>query len=214
MVRVLVADVGVARERITRVLEQDGRFVVCAAADDAAAAVALALVELPELCLVDAELPGGGLAAAWEITSRLPGSDVVVLTAEARDDDLFEAVRLGAAGYLVKDRSLQWLPVALADVRRGGFAISRGLMRRIVDQLRSGAPRRRSIAGTGAPLTSREWEILDLIGRGLTTRQVAERLTLSPTAVRVHIAAVVRKLGVESRAEAVSVLARRTPASV
>jgi DNA-binding NarL/FixJ family response regulator len=210
MVRVLVADVGVARETIARVLEQDGRFAVCASADDAAAAVASALVELPDLCLVDAELPGGGLAAAWELTSRLPGSDVVVLTAEARDDDLFEAVRIGAAGYLVKDASLQWLPTALADVTRGGFAISRGLMRRIVDQLRSGVPRRRSIAGAGAPLTSREWEILDLIGRGLTTRQVAERLTLSPTAVRVHIAAVVRKLGVQSRAEAVGVLARRT----
>ena len=213
MVRVLVADVGVARETIVRVLQEDARFHVSLTASDAAGAVAAALEELPDLCLVDTALPGGGLAAVWEITSRLPGADVVVLTDAAADEELFEAVRIGAAGYLVKDASLSWLPSALADVRRGGFAISRGLMRRVVDQLRSGVPRRRAIAGPAARLTSREWEILDLIAQGLSTRQVAERLTLSPTAVRVHIAAVVRKLGVTSRAEAIGMLDRRIAAS-
>lgn len=212
MARVLVADVGVAKETTVRVLEQDERFEVCATANDAAGAVAAALAELPDLCLVDTALPGGGLAAVWEITSRLPGAHVVVLTQAASEDELFDAVRIGVAGYLVKDASLSWLPSALIDAHGGGFAISRGLMRSVVDQLRSGVPRRRAIAGGGARLTSREWEILDLIARGLSTRQVADRLTLSPTAVRVHIAAVVRKLGVASRAEAVRLLDRRIAA--
>src|SRR6476469_5399515 len=117
MVRVLVADVGVARETIVRVLQEDARFHVSLTASDAAGAVAAALEELPDLCLVDTALPGGGLAAVWEITSRLPGADVVVLTDAAADEELFEAVRIGAAGYLVKDASLSWLPSALADVR-------------------------------------------------------------------------------------------------
>ena len=195
-----------------RVLGEDARFQVCATANDAADAIAAALADLPDLCLVDTGLPGGGLAAVWEITSRLPGAHVVVLTATASEEELFDAVRIGVAGYLVKDESLAWLPSALIDAHGGGFAISRGLMRSVVDQLRSGVPRRRAVVGGGSRLTSREWEILDLIARGLSTRQVADRLTLSPTAVRVHIAAVVRKLGVASRAEAVRLLDRRVAA--
>jgi DNA-binding NarL/FixJ family response regulator len=74
--------------------------------------------------------------------------------------------------------------------------------------VRTSEPRRRAIVGASSRLTSREWEVLNLIAGGLSTRQVAEQLTLSPTAVRVHIAAVVRKLGVESRSQAIELFTR------
>ena len=78
----------------------------------------------------------------------------------------------------------------------------------VVQRLRTTEPRRRTILGANARLTSREWEVLNLIANGLSTRQAAERLTLSTTAIRVHIASVVRKLGVESRTEAIDLFMR------
>lgn len=202
-----MCDPGVdAGRAITHALSQDGRYEISATAADAAQAVALALAERPDICLVDTLLPGGGLAAAWEIAARLPSARVVMLATEERDADLMEAVRLGASGYLVKDRDLEWLPNTLADVRAGGFALSRRLTTHVVEQLRAGEPRRRAVIAPGVRLTSREWEVMNLIVDGLTTRQVADRLTLSPTAVRVHISAAVRKLGVASRADAIRLL--------
>src|SRR5581483_10000794 len=84
--RVLLADPDAAtRAEVRRLLVDDGRFVVCIEVDDAAAAVAGALALRPDLCLLEVDMPGGGLAAAWEITSRLPAVDVVVLTTSERD---------------------------------------------------------------------------------------------------------------------------------
>jgi len=208
--RVLIGDRDdAARRRTARVLEDSGCFDVCACASDAAGAIAVALAELPDICVIDPALPGGGLAAAWEITSRLPETHVVILTAHESGPELLEAIGIGVSGYLVKDDELDWLPKALLDVGRGSFALPRRLTRHVVQHLRTSAPRRRAIVGPAARLTSREWEVMDLIAGGLTTRQVAEQLTLSPTAVRVHIAAAVRKLGVLSRADAIELFRRR-----
>jgi DNA-binding NarL/FixJ family response regulator len=207
--RVLVADPGeIGRGAVTRVLELDGRFEICGTAGNAAETVAAAVAEQPDICLLETAMPGGGLAAAWELTARLPETRVVVLTARDSDDDLIEALEIGVSGYLIKTGMLGWLPNTLMDVYHGTFALPRRLTDRVVRRLRTSEPRRRAIVGTNSRLTSREWEVLNLIAAGESTRQVAERLTLSPTAVRVHIAAVVRKLGVESRAEAIELLAR------
>jgi DNA-binding NarL/FixJ family response regulator len=207
--RVLIGDHdAAARRRAARVLARGGRFAVCAITGDAAETIAAALEERPDLCLIEPALPGGGLAAAWEITSRLPITNVVILTARENDDELLEAVGIGVSGYLVKDAGLEWLPNALLDVHHGSFAMPRRLTRKVVEQLRTSAPRRRAIVGPSARLTSREWEVMDLIARGLSTRQVAEQLTLSPTAVRVHIAAAVRKLELGSREQAIEVFRR------
>jgi DNA-binding NarL/FixJ family response regulator len=198
--RVLIGDPDASvRRRAVRILERDGRFTLCAATRDAAESIAAAVEHAPHICVLDPALPGGGLAAAWEITSRLPATDVVILTSRESDAELLEAVGIGVSGYLVKDSALDWLPNALMDVHRGSFAMPRRLTRRVVQQLRAGAPRRRAIVGDGARLTSREWEVMNLIANGLT---------LSPTAVRVHIAAAVRKLDVESRAEAIELFQR------
>jgi DNA-binding NarL/FixJ family response regulator len=208
-VRVLIGDPDMFSQRaVTRVLEEDGRFEVCATARDAAETIAAVVDGVPDVCILEVAMPGGGLAAAWEIKARLPGTHVVMFTSREGEDDLLEALEVGVSGYLLKAAVLGWLPNALMDVYHGTFAMPRRLTGRIVRQLRTSEPRRRAIIGGSGRLTSREWEVLNLIANGLSTRQVADRLTLSPTAIRVHIAAVVRKLGVESRAEAIELFMR------
>ena len=97
--RVLIADDHApTRDDIRRALERDARFEVCAEASDAASAIEAALRERPELCLLDIQMPGNGLAAAWEIAARLPTSKVVMLTVSEEDHDLFVALSAGVAG--------------------------------------------------------------------------------------------------------------------
>jgi DNA-binding NarL/FixJ family response regulator len=209
LVRVVLGDPDVFAQRaISRVLTQDGRFDVCATARDAAETVAAAVAAVPDICILEVAMPGGGLAAAWEITARLPDTHVVMFTSREGHEELMEALELGVSGYLLKGAVLTWLPNALMDVYRGTFAMPRRLTGKVIQQLRTSEPRRRSIVGAKSRLTSREWEVLNLIASGLSTRQVAEQLTLSATAIRVHIAAVVRKLGVESRTEAIELFTR------
>jgi DNA-binding NarL/FixJ family response regulator len=210
-VRVLLVDPDEeVRGDVRRLLEEDGRFVVCGEARDAAAAISLAVTERPDVCLLELDIPGDGLAAAWEITSRLPPADVVILTTSEREADLMGALRVGVSGYLLKDQDLSRLPHAIWDIHLGTFTMPRRLVSRVVMQLRATEPRRRAVLANShaGRLTSREWEVLDLLARGLTTREAAERLSLSPTAIRVHTASVVKKLGARDRAEALQTFAR------
>ena len=185
------------REDIRLALEQDARFVVCAEAPDAPAAVQEALRAQPDVCLLDVNMPGGGVAAAWEISSRLPTAKVVMLTVSREDVDLISALRAGAEGYLLKDMDPRSLPRALDGVLRGEVAIPRDLVGRVVDLVRDRSARRRSpmMGDERSRLTSREWEVLALARDGLTTAQIARRLTLEPVTVRTHLSAIRRKLG-------------------
>ena len=136
-----------------------------------------------------------------------------MFTIREGEDELLEALEIGVSGYLLKSAVLSWLPAALMDVYCGTFAMPRRLTGSVVQRSRTTEPRRRAILGANARLTSREWEVLNLIASGLSTRQVADKLTLSSTAIRVHIAAVVRKLGVESRTEAIELFMRAATSS-
>src|ERR1700748_2543827 len=109
--RVLIADDHApSRDDVQRALERAERFGVCAALADAAEAIQAAVRERPDVCLLDIRMPGSGVAAAWEITSRLPDARVVMLTVSRRDSDLFAALRAGASGYLLKDLDPDRLP--------------------------------------------------------------------------------------------------------
>jgi DNA-binding NarL/FixJ family response regulator len=198
--RVLLADDHVpTRDDIRQTLEAHGRFHVCAVASDAAEAVEAAARERPDLCLLDIRMPGNGIAAAWEITARLPETKVVMLTVSRDDDDLFAALRAGASGYLLKDTDPSRLPHALEDVLSGEAAIPRALVARLVGEFRDRGPRRRAVLSS-EPLTSREWEVLELLRREHSTAEIAERLVLSQATVRSHVAAILRKLRVADRA--------------
>jgi DNA-binding NarL/FixJ family response regulator len=204
--RVLIADDHApTRDDIRRALSDDG-MEVCAEAPDAAHAVQLALETKPDICLLDIRMPGGGVAAAWEIAARLPTTKIVMLTVSHDDATLFAALRAGAVGYLTKDIDLRALPRELRDAAEGKAAIPRALVSRMVRQFHGTDPRFRTTAVAGAQgprLTSREWDVLAGLADGLSTREIGRRLQLKQSGVRAHISAIVRKLGVEDREEAV-----------
>ena len=206
LARVLVADDHApTREDIRVAVEADPRFTVVALAGDAAEAVQAALRERPDVVLLDMRMPGGGAAAAWEITARLPGARAVMLTVSRSDEDLFAALRAGASGYLLKDMPFEELGDELADVLDGKVALPPELVARLVEEFRDSAPRRRALLGQsgGAQLTSREWQVLDFLRQGLSTSEIARRLFVSPATVRSHVAAVLRKLRVPDRESAI-----------
>jgi DNA-binding NarL/FixJ family response regulator len=190
-----------------------GGLTVCAEASDAAHAVQLALETSPDICLLDVRMPGGGVAAAWEISARLPTTKVVMLSVSDDDTDLFSALRAGAVGYLVKDLDLRILPRALRDVAEGRAAIPRALVTRMVKQFHTNEPRFRTTAVStdlGPRLTSREWDVLAALSEGLSTREISRRLQIKPSGVRAHISALVHKLGASGRDEAVALFRKNT----
>lgn len=215
--RVLIADDHPpTRADVNRMLGNDPRFEVCAEAADAVGAVQAAIHEKPDMCVLDLRMPGGGLPTVWEIKSRLPEVKIVVLTVSDDDADLFAALRSGVDGYLLKTMNLSRLPEALSGVFAGEAAMPRTLMARILEHFRGREPRWRHLVDSGpvrGRLTSREWEILELLAQERSTAQIAERLVISASVVRVHIASIVRKLGVPGRDAAVQLFHRRTGAS-
>jgi DNA-binding NarL/FixJ family response regulator len=205
--RIVVADDHPpTRVGVRTVLEADG-FEVCAEADDAPSAVEAVLRERPDVCLLDVDMPGSGIAAAAEITSKRPETAVVMLSVSANEDDLFDALRAGAAGYLLKETNPARLPHALRGVMEGEAALSRTLVARVIDEFRERGQRKRvPLAHRRAvDLTSREWEVLELLRHGLSTAEIAQRLFITPVTVRTHVASLLRKLDVPDREAAVRV---------
>jgi DNA-binding NarL/FixJ family response regulator len=201
-VSVLIADDHVpTRDDIRRVLDADPRYVVCAEAGDAPVAIECAVREAPGLCILDVHMPGGGVAAAWEISSRLPGTKIVMLTVSSDDVDLFASLRAGASGYLLKDMDPDELPRTLAGVLDGDAVLSPSLVARVIGEFRDRSPRRRAVLATGGyeQLTSREWQVLELLRQGLSTTAIARRLVVSPVTVRTHVSNILRKVRAPSR---------------
>lgn len=205
--RVLIADDHApTRDDVRRALTEGG-LIVCAEAADAARAVQQALETRPDICLLDLRMPGSGVAAAWEISARLPTTKVVMLTVSDDDASLFAALRAGAVGYLVKDLNLSLLPRALQDVVEGKAAIPRSLVARLVKEFHASDPRFRTTAVSGelgVRLTSREWDVLAALADGMSTREIGRRLQLKQSGVRAHISSIVRKLGVKNREQAIA----------
>ena len=211
--RVLIADDHApTRDDVRRALEGDERFEVCAVVADAVEAVQAAVRERPDVCLLDIRMPGSGLAAAWEIAARRPQAKIVMLTVSDDDTALFAALRAGAHGYLLKTMDLRRLPSALHGVCSGEAAMPRALVARVLERFHGREPRRRPFVANeaaGQRLTSREWEVLELLTRERSTAEIAETLVLSASAVRAHITSIVRKLDVADRAAAAELFRRR-----
>jgi DNA-binding NarL/FixJ family response regulator len=188
------------RASVKRALEEHG-FQVCFEAANAADSVAAAERERPDVCVLDVQMPGNGIAAAAQIAARLPDTAIVMLTVSDSDEDLFAALRAGAQGYLLKDIDPGRLPLALEGVLAGEAALPRALVARVLDEFRTRRRRRRLLlpGGRGCTLTDREWETLELLAEGLSTAEVAERLLVAPVTVRRHAAAIVKKLNVGDR---------------
>lgn len=203
---VLADDYARIRGRIRAALEAGG-CVVAGEAGTGEEAVRLAEDLRPDVVLLDIHMPGDGIWAAREITGRLPGMPVVMLTQSVEEDDLFDSLRAGAAGYLLKDMDPSELPGALRGVLAGEGAMPLRLVARIMDEFR-GPTKRRFARGSvaAAKLSPREWEIMHLLASGRSTEEVAQQLFLSSTTVRVHVSGVLRKLRVKDRQSAIRLL--------
>ena len=206
-IRVVLADDHARiRARIREAL-QAGDCVVLAEGATAPEAVALTRQHRPDVVLLDIHMPGNGIHAAREITTEMPDVAVVMLTQSADEDDLFDSLRAGAAGYLLKDMETGLLPAALRGVLAGEGAVSPRLLVRVMDEFRAPAKRRFGRRSPAAALLSpREWEIMSLLASGRSTEEVAGELYLSPTTIRVHVSTVLKKLRVKDRESALRML--------
>jgi two-component system, NarL family, nitrate/nitrite response regulator NarL len=209
-IRVLVVDGHPpTRNGVRLALARDG-ITVCAEASDAASALAAALREQPDICLLETDIPGGGIVATEQISREVPDTTVVMFTTSNVDADLFDALRAGADGYLLKDMDPDRLGVALRAALRGEAALPRRLVGRLIEEFRTrGGKRIRSASGSNIELTNREVDVLELMRGGLTTAAIATRLFIAEATVRTHIAAILHKLGVGDRESALRLLEER-----
>lgn len=206
--RVVIADDHPMTRVGVRMALERGGFAICAEADDAASAVEAVERELPDICLLDIQMPGSGIRAADEISRKMPGTAIVMLTVSRSDADLFDALRAGASGYLLKDTDPDRLPLALHGVLEGEAALPRHLVALVIDEFRERGRRRPLLKRRGVVLTDREWEVLELMNQGLSTFEIANRLFIEPVTVRTHVSAILKKLQVSSRSEALQLIER------
>jgi DNA-binding NarL/FixJ family response regulator len=209
--RILLADDHVpTRTGVRAALEAHG-MDICAEVGTGEEAVEATVALTPDVCLLDVQMPGmGGIAAAARIAERAPSCAVVMLAAEASDDDLFAALAAGARGFLLKDTDPDRLGYAVEGVLSGEAALPRTLVMRLIQEFRQRDGKRRIplLRPGGEPLTEREWEVLELMGEDATTRDIGEQLGISEVTVRRHVSAVLKKLQVADRASAIALLRR------
>lgn len=209
--RVLLADSDVPTRVGLRVALRRAGLEVVAEADDAAAAILAVETLRLDLALVDAALAGDGFDAVARMARLGPKLRFIVLTAGPNDDELLAAVLAGASGYLDKHMSPARLPDVLRGVLAGEVALPRRHTQRLLDELRRRAARRATVSSrAAAPLTNREWDVLELLGDGRSTAEMARRLRISEVTVRRHVSALVTKLGVPDRAAVAAVVADRS----
>lgn len=209
-ITVLLVDAQVAtRAGIRRALESYGLAIVGEAAS-ASEAVAAALAHRPDVCVVSVRLPGGGIEATAQIIDELPNTKIVMLTDSERDDDLFDALRAGALGFLPKSIPAARLPHAILGVARGEAALPRSTTARVLKEFRDTGSRRliQLKPGAGVELTPRELEVLQLLRAHGSTSEIAARLGISDVTVRRHISSLLQKLRVADRQGAIDLLER------
>ena len=205
-IRVVIADDHARmRGRVREALEAGG-CDVCGEGASAADAVRLVTEHRPDVALLDIHMPGNGIQAARDIAKAAPEVAIVMLTQSAEDADLFDSLRAGASGYLLKDTDPAQLADRLRRVIEGEGAMSPRLVARIMDEFRAPPKRRFGRSTAAAKLSAREWEVMQLLSEGLATDEVATRLFLSATTVRVHVSSVLKKLRVKDRESAFRLL--------
>ena len=205
-IRIVIADDHPPTRAGIRNALEDAGFDVVADVGTAKTAVDACKQHHPDLCLLDIQMPGGGIKAASEISAAFPETAVVMLTVSRSEDDLIDALRAGAVGYLPKDIDPDRLPDALIGAMHGEAAIPRKLVSKLVDRLADKGQHETDSTGHLARLTSRQWQVLELLSKDMTTAEIAERLVVSEVTIRTHVAAIIKRLKVPDREAAIALL--------
>jgi two-component system NarL family response regulator len=213
VVKVLLADDHrLMREGTAALLRADERIEVVGLAENGREAIALAERRAPDVVLLDLNMPVvNGLEACAALRELRPQTYVLMLTVSEEEPDLYAALRVGAAGYLLKDMPPDELIEAVVAVSRGEPRIAQAMASRMLVELGQGGG---SAAGTAAEdpidrLSDREREVLGLLAEGLRNREIAERLVISEATVKTHVRRVLEKLRFRNRSEAAAFAARR-----
>jgi DNA-binding NarL/FixJ family response regulator len=166
----------------------------------------------PDMIVLELEVgQTGPIEPLTDLLTAIPNTPVLVFSVLTANDVEIAALRAGAAGYVEKDAGFVTLLPALRTVLRGEIAVSRRLTMHIITLLRSAPEGGRGMRPVRSQLTNREWEVLDLISAGATTRDIARELVLTEDTIYSHVKNIMRKLGVHSRAEAVRAVSGDQP---
>jgi DNA-binding NarL/FixJ family response regulator len=206
MIRILVADDQMlVRAGFRALLGAEDGIEVVGEAPDGEQAVSLARAQRPDVVLMDIRMPGlDGLEASRRILSDPALADVrvVILTTFETDEYIFEAIRLGASGFLVKDTEPADLIKAIRVVAAGESLLSPGVTRRLIEEFARRAKEPLALPGIGE-LTEREREVMGLVALGLSNDEIAQRLVVSPATAKTHVSRIMIKLGARDRAQLV-----------
>lgn len=205
-VRILVADDHpMLREGLVAVLSTQPDFDVVGEAADGSEVVQLAETLLPDVILLDLEMPGmDGVAALEKLRENGSEARAIVFTAYDTDERILGSLRAGARGYLLKGASREELFDAIRTVHSGGSLLQSIVTGRLLDHMS-----RERAAPEPEPLTPRELEVLALLARGLSNRQIADRLFIGERTVKFHVSSILAKLGADNRTEAARIAVRR-----
>jgi DNA-binding NarL/FixJ family response regulator len=200
----LVDDQRLMREGLRILLELEPDLRIVGEATNGQSALEAYAELKPDVVLMDVRMPGmDGVEATWRLHERWPEARVIILTTFDDDEYVFEGLRAGARGYLLKDVSGHDLADAVRTVAAGGALIEPSVARKVVAEFaRMAAPVRPPDAGLAEPLSEREEEILRLVARGLSNREIADRLSLAPGTVKNYVTTILQKLGARDRTQA------------
>jgi DNA-binding NarL/FixJ family response regulator len=210
MIRVLLADdQSLVRAGFRMILKAEADLEIVGEAGDGREAAALAVELEPDVVLMDVRMPElDGIEATRQITGRRPETRVLVLTTFDLDEYVYEALRAGAGGFLLKDAPERQLVAAIHVVADGGSLFAPSVTRRLVERFAADS-RERPAAAALDQLTPRELDVLRLVARGLSNAEIAAELVVSEHTAKTHVASVLRKLDLRNRVQAV-VLAYET----
>jgi two-component system NarL family response regulator len=203
-IRVLLADPhALFRRGVRLVLEDEADIEVVGESADGLDAVDQIVELVPDLVLMDVRMPGvSGIEATRRVRSLVPSVKVAILTVSESDEDLFAAVRAGATGYLLKEVSIEELAEAVRAVARGHSLISPSMASRLLGEFNALSRRVEEQRGTAPRLSDRELEVLRLVARGLSNRDIAAELVIAENTVKNHVRNILEKLQLRSRMEA------------
>jgi len=206
---VIAEDETVVRMALARLLDTESDIEVIGQAANGEMALHLACRLKPGVVLTDLSMPNmDGIAATRQIKQEMPECAIVVLTIHHDDDHLFAAIKAGASGYVLKDAPPEQMVEAIRAAARGEGFLGPSLVGRVLEEFARVARLRAASKELFADLTRREMEVLELVGKGLRNKHIAERLFLSEKTVKNHISSIFMKLHVNDRTEAALLAAK------